>query len=104
MYSNELRKASDLFKEVCSDEEMELYKIRSTGGRDSIASIAISPEQIVIPDSLVKYTKNLPSRDFLLKYKSVSRRVQDFAITKRLNPNKYEDWDEEYGSVDQLSE
>ena len=104
MYSNELRKASDLFKEVCSDEEMELYKIRSTGGRDSIASIAISPEQIVIPDSLVKYTKKLPSRDFLLKYKSVSRRVQDFAITKRLNPNKYEDWDEEYGSVDQLSE
>ena len=40
----------------------------------------------------------------MLKYKSVSRRSQDFSIAKKLNPNKYEEWDEEYGSVDQLSE
>jgi TPR repeat protein len=104
MYSNELRKASDLFKEVCSDEEMELYKIRSTGGRDSIASIAVSPEQIVIPDSLDLYTKGLPTRDFMLKYKSVSRRSQDFSMAKKLNPNKYEEWDEETGPIDLLSE
>ncbi len=104
MYSNELRKASDYFKEVCSDEELELYKIRSTGGRDSITTIAVSPEQIVIPDSLALYTKGLPTRDFMLKYKSVSRRSQDFSMAKKLNPNKYEEWDEEGGSLDQLSE
>ena len=95
MYSNEVRKASEFLKEVCSDDELELYQIRTTGGRDSIASIAISPEQIVIPDSLLVYTKNLPSKNFMLSYKSVGRTSQDFAITKRLNPNKYEDWDEE---------
>ena len=95
MYSNETRKASEFLKEVCSDDELELYKIRMTGGRDSIASIAISPEQIVIPDSLVIYTKNLPSRNFMLSYKFVGRRPQNFAEARRLNPNKYEDWDEE---------
>jgi hypothetical protein len=40
----------------------------------------------------------------MLKYKSVSRRPQDFSMAKKLNPNKYEEWDEEYGSADQLSE
>ena len=104
MYSNELRKASDYFKEVCSDEELELYKTRSTGGRDSITSIAVSPEQIVIPDSLALYTKGLPTRDFMLKYKSVSRRSQDYSMAKKLNPNKYEEWDEETGPIDLLSE
>ena len=104
MYSNELRKASDYFKEVCSDEELELYKTRSTGGRDSITSIAVSPEQIVIPDSLALYTKGLPTRDFMLKYKSVSRRSQNFSMAKKLNPNKYEEWDEETGPIDLLSE
>ena len=104
MYSNELRKASDYFKEVCSDEELELYKTRSTGGRDSITSIAVSPEQIVIPDSLALYTKGLPTRDFMLMYKSVSRRSQDYSMAKKLNPNKYEEWDEETGPIDLLSE
>lgn len=104
MYSNEMRKASELFEEVCNDDEQELYKTRSTGGRDSITTIAVSPEQIVIPDSLALYTKGLPTRDFMLKYKSVSRRPQDFSMAKKLNPNKYEEWDEEYGSADQLSE
>lgn len=92
MYSNELRKASEYFNEVCSDDELELYQIRMSGGRDSIASIAISPEQVIVPDSLLVYTKNLPSRDFMLKYKSVGRRPQDYAKTKLLNPNKYEEW------------
>ena len=104
MYSNEQRKASEFFKEVCSADELELYQIRSTGGRDSIASIAIRPEQIIIPDSLIKYTKNLPSRKLMLSYKSVGNRPQNIAITKKLNPNKYEDWNEDIESNDQLIE
>jgi hypothetical protein len=104
MYSNEQRKASEFFKEVCSADELELYQIRSTGGRDSIASIAIRPEQIVIPDTLVKYTKNLPSRKLMLSYKSVGNRPQNIAITKKLNPNKYEEWNEDIESNGQLME
>lgn len=103
-YSNEARKASEFFEEVCSDDELDLYRIRSTGGRDSITSIAISPEQIVIPDSLVIYTKNLPSREFMLSYKQVVRRSQNFAIAKMRNPNKYEEWDEDTMSEDILME
>jgi hypothetical protein len=104
MYSNEVRKSSELFSEVCSDDELELYRVRSTRSRDSIASVAISPEQIIVPDSLVMYTKNLPSRKFMLSYKSVRRRSQDFVKAKRLNPNKYEDWDENIVQKDQLME
>lgn len=103
MYSNEVRKASEFFSEVCSDYELELYKIRSTGGRNSITTIAVKPEQIVVPESLVKYTKDLPTRDFMLSYKQVMRRSERIELTKRLYAKYYENWNDG-GSSDQLSE
>ena len=103
MYSNEVRKASEFFSEVCSDEELELYKIRSTGGRNSITSIAVKPEKIVVPESLVKYTKDLPTREFMLNYKQVMRRSGKIELAKRLYAKYYENWNDG-GSSDQLSE
>ena len=103
MYSNEVRKASEFFGEVCSEDELELYKIRSTGGRNSITTIAVKPEQIVVPESLVKYTKDLPTRDFMLNYKQVMRRSGKIELAKRLYAKYYENWNDG-GSSDQLSE
>ena len=93
-YSNEVRKSSEFFKEVCNDDELELYNIKTTGGQDSIATIGINPEQVIIPDSLINYTKNLPSRNFMLGYKRVLQRPLNFEDTKRINPMQYEEWDE----------
>jgi len=103
MYSNEVRKASEFFGEVCSNDELEQYKIRSTGGRNSITTIAVKPEQIVVPESLVKYTKDLPTRDFMLNYKQVMRRSGKIELAKRLYAKYYENWNDG-GSSDQLSE
>ena len=95
MYSNEARKASEGFREVCSDDEMELFKIRMTGGQNSMTSIGVGPMQIVVPDSLAIFTKDLPSREDMLVYRPVMRRPEDFASAKRLNSAKYEDWERE---------
>ena len=94
MYSNEMRKTTQYFDESCDAEELELYKARATGGRDSVYSIAVKSDQIVVPDSLRKYTKDLPSRDFLLSYKHIKSRNVDYEKAKKL-PNNREKWDNE---------
>ena len=91
MYSNEMRKTTQFFNESCNEEEIELYKARATGGRDSIYSIAVKSDQIIIPDSLRKYTKGLPSREFLLSYKHIKSRNIDYEKAKKL-PNNREEW------------
>lgn len=90
-YSNAIGQSTDFFGESCSDEELESYRVRMTGGKNSIAFIPISPEQVIIPDSLKKYTQDLPTKEFMLQYKYDKRRHIDYDKAKLL-PNKREKW------------
>lgn len=94
MYSNEMRKSSEFFDEVCDEEELELYRVRSTGGRNSITTISVKAESIVIPDSLLKYTRELPSRQFMISYEALKRRPENFEVAKQKYSSYFEDWDE----------
>ena len=77
---------------------MESYSVRMTGGKNSIAFIPLDPEQIVIPDSLKKYTIGLPTKEFMLQYKYGKRRPIDYNKAKLL-PNKREQWLDDANSL-----
>jgi hypothetical protein len=64
-----------------------------TGGKKSIAFIPVDPQQVIVPDSLKRYTKDLPTREFLLQYKYDKRRNLDYHIAQKL-PNKREKWND----------
>ena len=99
-YSNAIGQSTDFFGESCSDEEMESYRVRMTGGKNSIAFIPLDPEQIVIPDSLKKYTIGLPTKEFMLQYKYGKRRPIDYNKAKLL-PNKREQWIDDANSLEE---
>ena len=92
-YSNAIGQSTDFFEESCNDEELELYRVRMTGGKNSIAFIPVDPQQVIVPDSLKRYTKYLPTREFLLQYKYDKRRHIDYNVAKTF-PNKREKWNE----------
>lgn len=62
-YSNAFSGANRAIKNCCvSDDEYETFKMRSTGGRQSITTMALDYSQIEIPDSLEDYLDILPTQ------------------------------------------
>ena len=92
-YSNAIGQSTDFFGESCTDEELESYRVRMTGGKNSIAFVTVDPQQIIIPDSLKRYAEDLPTREFLLQYKYDKRRSIDYNKAK-LMTNKRESWND----------
>ena len=62
-YSNAFSGANRAIKTCCkSNDEYETFKMRSTGGRQSIITMALDYSQIEIPDSLEDYLDILPTQ------------------------------------------
>ena len=62
-YSNALSGANRAIKNACSDDEYEMFRLRSTGGRYAVAGLALDSSQIKLPDSLMDYLNELPTQE-----------------------------------------
>ncbi|MBR5083414.1 MAG: hypothetical protein IKX33_02350 [Prevotella sp.] len=51
----------EIKKKSCSENEYETFELKTTGGNKSYMYISISPEQVVIPDSLKDFVDKLPT-------------------------------------------
>ena len=68
-YSNALSGANRAILSSCtSDDEFELFKLRSTGGRRAITTMSLDYSQIILPDSLEDYMDSLPTRKEIENY------------------------------------
>ena len=70
-YSNAFSGANRAVKASCvSDAEYEVFKLRSTGGKKAIITMAIDARQIVLPHSLENYLDCLPTQKELACHKT----------------------------------
>ena len=78
-YSIAVSQSNDYLDEACtSREEYETFCLRTSGGRESIASIAVNAEQVILPPSLVTLSEQLPSKNELLSYRKPMVRPIDY--------------------------
>ena len=67
-YSNALSGANRAIKNSCTDDEYEIFQLRSTGGRYAVTTIALETSQIRLPNSIKKYLKDLPNEEQIVNY------------------------------------
>ena len=67
-YSNALSGANRAIKNSCTDDEYEIFQLRSTGGRYAVTTIALETSQIALPNSIKKYLKDLPNEEQIVNY------------------------------------
>ncbi len=68
-YSIAVSQSNEYLRESCkNNEEYEMFRLRTSGGRESMASIALSPKQIILPSSLAKLAEKLPTKETLTNY------------------------------------
>lgn len=68
-YSNALSGANRDIKASCiSDDEFEIFKLRSTGGRYAITTMSLDNTQITLPHSLEYYRQFLPTQDEIARH------------------------------------
>lgn len=69
-YSNASHGANNVIKTCCwTKDEYEIFRLRSTGGRFAMTTIALEPEQIILPEALLDFMKYLPTKEELENYK-----------------------------------
>lgn len=61
-YSNAFSGANRAIRNACSEDEYEMFRLRSTGGRYAVAGLALDSSQIELPDSLMEYLDELPTQ------------------------------------------
>ena len=82
-YSNAYSGANRAIKACCvRQEEFEIFRLRSTGGRYAVTTLALDSSQIELPDSLLDYLDELPTPKEIASH----RPMQTKKLTiKRLN-------------------
>jgi hypothetical protein len=69
-YSNASHGANNVIKTCCrTKDEYEIFRLRSTGGRFAMTTIALEPEQIILPEALLNFMEYLPTKEELENYK-----------------------------------
>jgi|GEM_PF-1067782 len=69
-YSNAFSGANRAIKDGCkSNDEYEMFKLRSTGGRSAVTTMSLESSQIFLPDSLMGFLDNLPTQKDLNSHK-----------------------------------
>lgn len=69
-YSNAFSGANRAIKACCvSDDEFETFKLRSTGGKNAVTTMALDYSQIELPDSLAAYLDCLPTQKEIAGHK-----------------------------------
>lgn len=69
-YSNASHGANNVIRQWCrTEDEYEIFGLRSTRGRFAITTIALEPEQIILPEALLNFMENLPTKEELENYK-----------------------------------
>ncbi|MBQ4041198.1 MAG: hypothetical protein II626_01055, partial [Prevotella sp.] len=69
-YSNASHGANNVIRQWCrTEDEYEIFGLRSTRGRFAMTTIALEPEQIILPEALLDFMENLPTKKELENYK-----------------------------------
>lgn len=69
-YSIAVSQANEYLRKAClSEEEYKTFCLRTSRGRESIASIAVAAEQVILPPSLARLSEELPTKEELLRYR-----------------------------------
>ena len=69
-YSNAFSGANRAIKACCvSNDEFETFKLRSTGGKNAVTTMALDYSQIELPDSLAAYLDCLPTQKEIAGHK-----------------------------------
>lgn len=69
-YSNAYSGANRAIKACCvSNDEYEIFKLRSTGGKNAVTTMSLDSSQILLPDSLQVYLDSLPTQNDLAGHK-----------------------------------
>lgn len=82
-YSNAFSGANRAIKACCANQnEFETFKLRSTGGRSAVTTLAVDSSQIELPESLLDYLDTLPTQKEIVSHRP--KQTKELTI-KRLN-------------------
>ena len=94
-YSNEFGRTRLHLRESMNEDELGLFGVRRASGEVNIRYIAASPQQIIIPEELQQYARNLPTLAHMKKFDEYRHRTADYGKFLQRFEKKLEIWDDD---------